>query len=482
MPVVIRRVLCWAAAALLCAAPALAAGLPPSVLVALRQAKLPPDALAVVVSDVSGTALPRLAHQPDVPMNPASLMKLFGTYAALELLGPAYTWATPVWLGGPVNNGVLEGPLYIQGSGDPKLVMERSWLLLQRVRQLGVREIAGDIVLDRGAFMLPTVHPGDFDGEPYRPGNVQPDALLLNYKSLVLRVRPDPALGVAQVSSEPALAGVAVDATVPLAAGDCGDWRGALKADFTGPARIRLAGNYAAACGERTWPIAYADPASYNARLLLQQWQALGGTLKGQVRDGAAPRDVPPSFEFASPPLAEVVRDINKFSNNVMAQQLFLSLALVQRGTGEPQAAREVVATFARERARCLPQDLVIDNGSGLSRHSLATAGCLSRLLQAAWASPVMPELLSSLPVTGVDGTTRRPERQWGGATGRAHLKTGSLRNVAGLAGVVLAASGRRYVFVAIINHPDAGAARPVLDALVQWTADDSASAQCCKP
>ena len=482
MPVVIRRVLCWAAAALLCAAPARAAELPPAVQAALRQARLPADALAVVVSDVGGTAVPRLAHQPDVPMNPASLMKLFSTFAALEQLGPAYTWTTPVWLGGPVNDGVLEGPLFIQGRGDPKLVMERSWLLLSRVRQLGVHEIAGDIVLDRSAFAQPDVHPGDFDGEPYRPGNVQADALLLNYKSLVLRVRPDPALGVAQVTSEPVLAGVAVDASVPLSTEACGDWRGALKADLSDPARIRLAGSYAAGCGERTWPVAYADPASYNARLLQQQWQALGGTLKGQVRDGPAPRELPPTFEFASPSLAEAVRDINKFSNNVMAQQVFLTLALVQRGTGDPQTARDLVSAHARERARCMPQDLVIDNGSGLSRHSLSTAGCLSRLLQAAWASPVMPELLSSLPVTGVDGTTRRPERLWGQATGRAHLKTGSLRDVAALAGMVLGASGRRYVFVAIVNHPNASAARPVLDALVQWTADDNTPHHCCRP
>lgn len=466
---------------LLCAAPVRAAGLPPTVLAAMRHAKLPPDALAVVVSDVNGVTVPRLAHQPDVPMNPASLMKLFGTYAALELLGPAYTWITPVWLAGPVNNGVLEGSLHIQGRGDPKLVMERSWLLLSRVRELGVREIAGDIVLDRSAFVVPPVHPGEFDGEPFRPGNVQPDALLLNFKSVLLRFRPDVAAGVVRVSSEPVLAGVTVDASVPLqAASACEDWRGALKADLTDPTRIRFAGGYAVGCGERTWPMAYADPASYNARLLLQQWQSLGGSLRGTVRDGAAPVDAPPTFEFTSPPLTEVVRDINKFSNNVMAQQLFLTLALVQRGSGEPQAARDVVTTFARERARCQPSELVVDNGSGLSRQSLVSAGCLSRLLQVAWAGPLMPELLSSLPVTGVDGTTRRPERQWGRASGRAHLKTGSLRDVAALAGVVLGTSGRRYVFVAIVNHPDASASRPVLDALVQWTAEDSAPSHCC--
>ncbi len=114
----------------------------------------------------------------------------------------------------------------------------------------------------------------------------------------------------------------------------------------------------------------------------------------------------------------------------------------------------------------------MIDNGSGLSRESRVSARLLTRLLLAAWSSPVMPELLSSLPVSGVDGTLARSSANFG----RAHLKTGSLRDVAGIAGVVLGNSGRRYVVVAIANHPNANAARPALDALLQWAADDAAT------
>ena len=80
---------------------------------------------------------------------------------------------------------------------------------------------------------------------------------------------------------------------------------------------------------------------------------------------------------------------------------------------------------------------------------------------------------MSSLPVSGIDGTARRPGRAWGGAQGRAHLKTGSLRDVMALAGYVLGESGRRYALVAVVNHPDAGTARPALDALVRWCAED---------
>jgi D-alanyl-D-alanine carboxypeptidase/D-alanyl-D-alanine-endopeptidase (penicillin-binding protein 4) len=460
---------------LACSLPAHAAGrvLPAEVESELELAKVPRDALFAVVQEV-GKDSSRLAWQAQRPANPASLMKLLTTDAALELLGPAWSWSTPVWLHGTLRNpgpqGVLEGNLVIKGSGDPKLVLERVWLLLRRIQQLGVHEIRGDIVLDRSAFSVAARGAADFDGEPLRPHNVQPDALLLNYRSLLLGFTPDPSRGVAVVAADPPLAGVQVDATVPLSGGPCRDWRTALKADFTDAGRLAFAGSYPAACGDGQWPIAYADPKSYDARLLTALWREMGGVLTGVVRDGSAPT-TPPSFSQSSAPLAEVVRDINKYSNNVMAQQLFLTLAQTQRGGGNREAARALLVQWATERfGAASTEALVVDNGSGLSREGRVSAQLLARLLQAAWASPVMPELMSSLPVSGVDGTLKQVKA----SLGRAHLKSGSLRDVVGMAGYVLSASGRRYVLVAIVNHPNANAARPALEALLQWTAADA--------
>lgn len=467
------RVLC-ALALLLSSATACAApdALPASVASALDRAKVPRDAVVAMVQEVGGAAAPRLSWQAEQAVNPASLMKLLTTFAALDLLGPAWTWSTPVWLQGSLRDGVLDGNLVIKGAGDPKLVLERMWLLLRRVQQLGVREIRGDIVLDRAGFNGPEPSPGEFDGEALRPYNVRADALLLNYKALVFTITPDAARGVATIAADPPLAGVRADASVPLTNGACGDWRAALRADFRDPLRLRFSGGFAAACGERVWATAYADPDRYNARALLGLWKELGGRIGGGVREGTAPATAP-SFESASPPLAEVVRDINKYSNNVMAQQLFLTLGLTQRGAGTPEAARAVLQQWSQEQLGAAAASLVIDNGSGLSRESRVSAELLTRLLLAAWASPVMPELMSSLPVSGVDGTLKRAAA----TQVRAHLKTGSLRDVAGIAGYVLAVSGRRYAVVAIANHPNANAARPAFDALVQWTANDAPNA-----
>ena len=443
--------------------------LPAQVEASLEQHGVPQEAMVAWVEEV-GTTRPRLVWQPDRAANPASLMKLVTTYAGLELLGPAFTWSTPVWLHGTITDGVLNGDLVIKGTGDPKLVLERMWLLMRRVQQAGVREIRGDIVVDRSALTPGETNPADFDGEPLRAYNVGADALLLNYRSVLLTIAPDAARGIATVGVDPPLAGVRADASVPLVGGPCDDWRGALKGEFADPARLALRGAFQASCGEKVLAVAYADPKSYNERALIGMWQELGGRITGGYREGAAPT-LPPSFELRSPALAEVVRDINKLSNNVMAQQLFLTIGATQRGAGTPEASREVVKLWLRAHTGLGSASSVIANGSGLSRDSRLSARTFGRLLQAAWASPVMPELMSSLPVAGVDGTLRN----YKGGPGRAHLKTGTLNGVVGIAGYVLGDSGRRYVVVAIVNHAKAEQARPALEALVDWTADDAA-------
>ena len=461
-----------AVAALICSL-TLAQPLPPEVDAALGRAKIPRDAVTLLVVDAEGRLPPRLSHRADTPVNPASVMKLVTTYAALELLGPAYTWRTPVYVEGAVREGTLFGNLYIKGLGDPKLVAERLWLLLRRVQGLGIRSIAGDIVLDRSAFEPLDADPASFDGEPLRPYNAAPDALLLNFKSVVMTFVPDLGANVARVQFEPPLAGVQMQGSVPLsfgvhgANGACGDYRAALKADFSDILRIRFDGAYPASCAEKVWPVAYADPNSFSARAVEGLWREMGGKLAGTVHEGRVPTlapVLPPAIEMSSPALAEVIRDINKFSNNVMAQQVFLSLSLP---VASREASREVLRRWWTQRIG--PNDMpTLDNGSGLSRNERISAQGLARLLQTAYRSPLMPELMSSLPITGVDGTLKRSRTS---AQGSAHLKTGSLRDVAAMAGYVHTASGKRYVLVAIANHPNASAARPAFEALIEWTA-----------
>lgn len=462
------------------------APLPAEVEVALAQGKVPRDAVAFLVVDAQGQATPRLSHRSEVPMNPASVMKLVTTYAALDLLGPSYTWATPVFIEGAIRDDTLYGNLYVQGQGDPKLVLERLWLLLRRVQGLGIKTIAGDIVLDQSAYQLPEHDPASFDGDALRPYNAAPDALLINFKSVVMTFTPAASNTVARVQYDPPLDGVQMQTTVPLLGGDCGDYRAALKADFSDPKRLRFAGGYPQSCGEKVWAVAYADPKNYATRAVAGLWSSMGCKLQGAARLGAVPTGAnwKPAFELRSAPVSEIIRDINKYSNNVMAQQLFLTLGRVLPAAAVPSnptesnaddalqqgsfvASRAVVQRWWKSRIQADGAPL-LDNGSGLSRQERISAQALGALLQTAYQSPVMPELMASLPISGVDGTLRRAK---GSSTGSAHLKTGSLNNVVALAGYVHGAGGQRWVLVALVNHVNANAARPALQALVDWTA-----------
>ena len=463
---------CMLAACLMVLPAALSAraqDIPPDVEAALARAKVPRDAVAFLVVDAQGQGNPRLAHRIDAAMNPASVMKLVTTYAALDLLGPSYTWPTPVFVEGAIRDGTLYGNLYIQGQGDPRLVLERLWLLLRRVQGLGIKTIAGDIVLDQSAFRLPEHDPASFDGDPLRPYNAAPDALLINFKSVVMTLVPEASSLVARVQYDPPLDGVQMQATVPLIGGDCGDYRSALKADFSDPARIRFTGAYPQSCGEKVWPVAYADPKNYATRAVAGLWQEMGGKLQGVSRLGSLPAGPQwkPVLEMRSAPLAEIIRDINKYSNNVMAQQVFLTLGRSNGSVATFESSQATVQRWWRERISpdAVP---VLDNGSGLSRQERISAQALAALLQSAYQSAVMPELMSSLPITGIDGTLRRAKNR---SIGTAHLKTGSLSNVVALAGYVHGSGGQRWVLVALVNHPNANAARPALDTLVDWVA-----------
>ena len=455
------------------------AALPKDVLQTLQKAQVPPSALSVLIAPLpngitSSNAQSRhLSHHAQASVNPASVMKLFTTYAGLSLLGPDHVWRNRVYTDGPLRDGVLQGNLVVRGSGDPKLVVERLQELLAQVRAAGVREVRGDIVLDRSVFDV-RERSEPFDDEPLRPYNVGPDGLLLNFKAVVYKFTPDAAGGRVHVRFEPPLAGFSAPTQLPLSQGPCSDWRRQLQADFSQPLQVRFAGRYPVSCGEREWPVAYPEPEAYAPRVMQALWQAAGGQLTGQVRYGARPASAKQLLESPSLPLSEIIKDINKFSNNVMAQQLYLTLSSELGAPGRLEASRLRLSQWWRQ-GFSGHEEPVLDNGSGLSRSERSTAQALTALLQAAHASPHARYFVDSLAVAGVDGTAARlkDRHPQSPVIGNAWLKTGSLRDVASVAGYVQGQSGQRYTLVAVLHHPNAQQARAVLDQLLEWTVRD---------
>jgi len=455
------------------AALARAAALPPAFVEALKRAAIPLDHVAVVVQGLDDDA-PRLSHQAEAALNPASVMKLVTSFAALQQLGPNYTWTTEVWAAGALKDGVLDGDLIVRGNGDPSLTLERMWLLQRALRAQGVKAIRGGLVLDASRFELPDIDPGAFDGEPFAPYNAPAGALVANFNAIALRLKP----GDAQVAIVPdvALPGVMLTSKLALVeTAECNGWRDALTLGFADAAKAELVvqGRYPRACGEQAWPLALFAPAATFDFLFRGLWAESGGALDGATRAERAP-ETPPLLRFESEPLADALRRLNKYSNNLMAKNLFLTLgAEAYGGPATPEkgarAVRDVLVRYG-----IATDKLVLENGSGLSRIERVSASLLNQLLRAAWRSPWFSEFESTLPVAALDGTLRN-HFNGSPATGSAHLKTGTLRDVNALAGIVLTAKGRRVAFVMLVNDRNAARARAPQQALLEWVwADDA--------
>ncbi|HYD33086.1 MAG TPA: D-alanyl-D-alanine carboxypeptidase/D-alanyl-D-alanine-endopeptidase [Methylophilaceae bacterium] len=466
------------------------AQLPDSVNRALEKAGVPPENVAVYVQKVDA-AQPLINHHADQAFSPASVMKVLTTYAALDMLGPAYRWRTAVYHNGLLKDGILDGDLIIQGSGDPYFRNEDLWQLLGYLRQRGIREIRGDLVLDSSLFQPVQDDPGAFDGERYRAYNALPSGWLLNFKSTSFRLVPDAQQKRVDVLPNPDVPEIRVDNKLKLAAsGACGDWKQALQYEIQpiplNPAAdaspsivlVSFKGSYAASCGERTLELSLLGDSTYTLSVFRKIWQQLGGTFNGSVRWQSTPSSAVLLTETWGIPLSEIVRHVNKYSNNLMTRQLLLTIAAERRGSPATEMSGvEVIQAWLASRHMNFPE-LMLENGSGLSRIERISAAHLARILVDAYYSPVMPEFMSSLPVLAVDGTLSSRLKS-SAVKGMAHIKTGSLENVRAMAGYVLDQTGQRWVVVFMANHQSAWATGKAQDALIEWVHGQHKAA-CC--
>lgn len=457
-----------------------AQSLPAPVTQSFNKSKIPLDAIAAYVQEVtspSENTKPLISWQADQLFQPGSTMKLVTSYAALSMLGPAYTWKTSVYMTGNMEGDVLHGDLIVQGGGDPRLVVENFWMLIRQIRAKGIRTIQGNLILDSSWMEPQNFDAAAFDGDPTRPYNVGPDALMVNYNALNLQLHPE-ANGLRVTTLTP----LALQSTVNVRfeTGACGEWRYKLKPTFSmvnQQMQLELTGTYAASCGDQTWllqpyPLTQAD---YVGALFRELWKETGGEFRGEVRGEVKQATLPISAQFVtemkSEPLSEILRVMNKYSNNVMTRLVMLTLdkEVNKQAANATRAAQITQEWFARIGIDA--QGFQMENGSGLSRSEKISAYQMGRMLNHAFASPVMPELMSSLPVLGVDGTMKkRAVNQT--VAGHAHIKSGRLENVRAVAGYVLAASGKRYVVVCFVNHKNSDQSTTAQDELLQWVYD----------
>ena len=461
------------------------AQLPQPVSTLLATNGIPQDAMSALV--IRGNTI-MVSQQPERAMAPASTMKLVTTLVGLEQLGPVFKGRTELLSNGEIAGGRLKGDLVLRGGADADLDGDVLRRMLQALRNQGIRKIDGKLIVDRSLFNPSRMDVGvpPFDESPEAYYNVIPDALLINKNMLQIDMRST-AKGI-KLAMEPALDRVSIESAMTLVDGDCAKWEDGwklpeVKKAADGRIRVVLNGSFPKDCA-RTNSINVLDRQDYVERLFRITWKQLGGGLKGPVVEGTAPVDAKVLAAHVSRALPEVVRDINKPSDNALARTVFLSLGTLEADTAlgsRPIAGVATQTTFIRadlavrdwmRRQGINDTGLVMENGSGLSRLERITPQQMAGLLQAGLRSKWAPEFQASLPIVAVDGTMRRrlPDSP---AAMRARMKTGTLRDVVALAGYVPDATGQVCVVVAMINSDEVkdGKGRAVLDALVDWVA-----------
>ncbi len=447
--------------------------LPAGIRSVLNMRHVPDNTLSIYVENLeSGQST--LAWNEEQPRNPASVAKLLTTLVALDTLGPSYRWRTEVYLQGDVVAGKLNGNLLLKGYGDPFLVTERVWQMLRQIRQSGIQHIDGDLLLDDSYFNVDASDPAEFDGEPLRAYNVQPNALLTNFKVVRYVFEPEPASKAVRVTLDPALDNLQVINKLSQVSGQCfGYQRGITITPNENQDRFVLSGRFPDGCKSYAMDRTALGHNEFTYGLFKSIWQESGGSISGGWKNQVAPLGATPYLTFESQPLSDIITMINKHSNNVMARQLLYTLAAETLGApGTEQGGRSVVQQWLEARQLNSPA-LKLDNGAGLSREARMTARQIAQLLRFAYSSPFMPEYMSSLSISGLDGTLARRFRS-GPLTGKAHIKTGSLDHVSAIAGYLQSKSGHRFIVVALHNHPDIhrGPGEEVQEALLRWVYD----------
>lgn len=461
-----------------------AADLPATLERVLKGHKVPDGTIGIVVREV-GADESLISLNPGKAFNPASTIKLLTTWLALEELGPAYTWRTEAYLDGKLERGVLRGDLILKGYGDPYFVSERLWRFQRQLRMRGLRSIDGDLVIDDSYFVDEYGDPAAFDGEGLRVYNVLPNAFLVNFQAVRFFFMPDKPRNSVRVVADPMPSNLAVENQLTLGNGFCGGYQNGVSIvadDAADRNRVVLSGRYRRNCDEYAMTRSVLTAPTYAYGVFRSLWEETGGSLSGDLRLEAlagpeqlselslAAAEREPFLRVDSPPLADVIGYINKYSNNVMARHLFLTMGVEAFEPPGTLAKARRAADQALQRLALDFSTLRLDNGSGLSRVTRIAAGDMAQVLDLAAQRPWAPEFVSSLSLPGLDGTMRRRFKAEE-LTGQMHLKTGRLRDVFATAGYVHARSGRNFVVVILQNYAgaDKGPGEEAQAALLRW-------------
>lgn len=444
-------------------------GLPDSLLALMKKSKVSQDNLSVYIGDVIADK-PMLSHNIDVARSPASTIKLVTTYAALKQLGPNYAWPTEAWTRGEITNGVLSGDLILKGYGDPFLVYERYWKFVNELRDRGLKAITGDVIIDSSYYRLPEHDRKAFDGESFKVYNAGVTPLMFNFQATRLWISPpsDETSSDVNLTLYPASDRVKLENKLKLVKGRCKRSHGRPKLSWGLEKQLVVTGRFARSCKPRFVMRLISEPKQLAFDAFKQFWLGSNGAFNGRLKYGQVQKKDELFHTYTSPTLGEQIRSINKWSNNVMTRQLFLTTGVNRYGTPATiQKGRDAILGIL-QRNGVKTEGLVVENGSGLSRKSRISARQMAQLLDAAYRDAYMPEFMSSLSLPGLDGTLASRFRNEDLA-GRSHLKTGTLNRVTAIAGYMLNRKGRRLIVVIQQNGARTSRGVKIQNEILRW-------------
>lgn len=475
--------------------------IPKSVITSLDRNQIPRNAVSISVAEIEAektgkqTAKPVLAWRAQAPMNPASAMKLVTTLSGLDILGPQYRWRTNVYTDGIVRQGTLRGNLYLQGTGDPKLVPEELAKLMKALQGLGIQKIDGNLFFDRSAYAPSVMEHNTIDGESLRAYNVPPDPLLYAFRTLSFQLGKSRTADFIDIRYSPTMSQLQIDNQMQLVDRSCDNWKSNIRFNLDPesaginsntnktdqPLTAQFSGAFPNDCKGVYYNVVALDANTFLTQGFTAAWEQAGGSwAKPPVgKSATVPLAARLLLQFEGIHLADDVLDINKYSNNVMARQLLLTLALEKMGKPATTENGElVIQSWLKQVGLDFP-GLVIENGSGLSRNEAISAEQMNQLLITARNLPASEVFYNSLPLAGSDGTMRnrlmsqlrkflhlkkKPE---------VRIKTGSLADVRAISGYVLSKSGKLYAVSSFINHPNAWKGLEAHDQLLTWLLED---------
>lgn len=470
--------------------------IPKTVAASLEKNQIPKDAISISVVEIESGRLGKITAKTELDwrsqqaMNPASTMKLITTLAGLDILGPQYRWRTSIYTDGFIRQATLKGNLYLQGTGDPKLIPEELAKMMKALQNLGIQKIDGDLIFDRSAYAPSVMEHNTIDGESLRAYNVPPDPLLYAFRTLSFQIGKSRTADFIDISYSPPLSQFRVINQMQLVDQSCDNWKSNIRFNLDPEVdgsnnnqllNAQFSGSFPSACKGVSYNVVALDANTFLTQGFSAAWELAGGTWVKAPRgkSGTVPLAARLLLQFEGIPLADDVQDINKYSNNVMARQLMLTLALQKMGKPATTENGELVIQSWLKDLGLQFSGLVIENGSGLSRNEAISAAHLNQLLVSARNLSVADTFYNSLPIAGTDGTMKnrlmahlrkflhlkkKPE---------ARIKTGSLADVRAISGYVMSKSGKMYAVTSFINHPNAWRGLDAHDQLLAWLLDD---------